>query len=343
MNLLIVTQVVDKDDLVLGFFHRWIEVLALKHERITVICLSEGRHSLPANVCVHSLGKERGRRSSLTYAAVFLRMVWMFRNDYNVVFVHQNQEYLLIAGILWKLLGKRTYLWRNHYAGSWLTDVAVLFATNVFCTSKFSYTAKFAKTVYMPVGVDLEEFDTTGSERKPNSILFLARIASSKRPEMLIEALSVVRTHQIPFTASFVGSPAPGNEPYLERLYALVQSRGLGDHIQFLPGIPHSDTPAAFRSHDVFVNCSPSGMFDKTLFEAAACGCRVIAASEDFRRLAGEDAYAPNAQALAKRLIAALSLKDDIASKRQQMNLLAREQSLATLADRLVREWGNHL
>ena len=76
-----------------------------------------------------------------------------------------NQEYVLIAGWLWKLLGKRTYLWRNHYAGSWLTDVAAVFCTKVFCTSKHSYTVKYKKTVLMPVGVDTERF-TPGARHR---------------------------------------------------------------------------------------------------------------------------------------------------------------------------------
>ena len=66
MRLLIVTQAVASEDSVLGFFVRWIEEFAKHCERIEIICLKEGKHRLPANVCVYSLGKEKGV-SRMTY------------------------------------------------------------------------------------------------------------------------------------------------------------------------------------------------------------------------------------------------------------------------------------
>ena len=59
MKLLIVTQIVDKNDPILGFFHRWIEEFAKHVEHIEVICLKEGKHKLPSNVHIHSIGKEQ--------------------------------------------------------------------------------------------------------------------------------------------------------------------------------------------------------------------------------------------------------------------------------------------
>ena len=71
MKLLITTQVVDQNDLFLGFFHGWLEEFAKHFEHITVICLKEGTHSLPENVEVISLGKERGTSRAGTGMAIF--------------------------------------------------------------------------------------------------------------------------------------------------------------------------------------------------------------------------------------------------------------------------------
>ena len=60
MRLLIITQKVNKNDPVLGFFHTWIKELATKFESIEVICLEKGHFDLPQNVTVYSLGKEHG-------------------------------------------------------------------------------------------------------------------------------------------------------------------------------------------------------------------------------------------------------------------------------------------
>ena len=340
MKLLIVTQAVDTEDPVLGFFVRWIEEFAKHSEHIEVICLKEGRHALPGNVRVHSLGKEHGAVSRMTYAFRFLLLVWKLRHEYDAVFVHMNQEYILIAGLFWKLFKKRTYLWRNHYAGSWLTDAAALFCAKVFCTSQHSYTAKYKKTVLMPVGVDTERFSLDGRiARKPKTILFLARMAPSKRPEMVIDALAMLARDGVSFSATFVGSPLPQDEAYLEHLKERARPLSVAGRITFLPGVPNDQTPDLYRAHEVFVNASPSGMLDKTLFEAAACGALVLASSDDFREMAGDRFAFETPEGLSNALTKILAVSD--AERTQDLATLARLakiHSLSGLGARLEAE-----
>lgn len=328
MKLLIVTQAVDAEDPVLGFFVRWIEELATRNEKVAVICLREGRHELPSNVKVYGIGKAGSRRQK---AVKFISLVLKLRDEYDAVFVHMNQEYILIAGWLWKLLGKRVYMWRNHYAGSWLTDVAATFCTKVFCTSKHSHTAKYKKTILMPVGVDTERFyQDTRVPRVPHSILFLSRMTPSKRPEMLIDALTSLARNNIKFTTSFIGSPLPKDEIYYEELRE--KAKVLGDKVSFLPGIPNSQTPDVYRAHEIFVNTSPSGMLDKTIFEAAACGCVALAASDDWKKLAGEEYSFGDADSLATRLQTVLPAH----SHDKKLESIAHSQNLSVLAEKLM-------
>lgn len=282
MRLLVVTQALDLDDPLLSAYHGWVEALAHESESVEAVCLKEGRHDLPANVAVHSLGKESGRRSRLRYALSFLALCWKLRKRYDAAFVHMNQEYVLIAGPLWKLLGKGIYMWRNHYAGSVLTDIAASLCTSVFCTSRHSYTAKYRKTAFMPVGVNLERFDPEGPEgRVPRSILFFSRIAPSKRVELFVEALGLLKARGVPFSASIVGSAPSEYEAYAQALRAQAGNLGLAEDVRFLPGIRNEDAPAVFRSYELYVNCSPSGMLDKVIFEAAASGCLILSESDD--------------------------------------------------------------
>ena len=314
MKLLVVTQAIDTEDPVLGFFARWIEECSKRFEHVEVICLKEGKHALPPNVRVHSLGKERGSVSRVTYVFRFLCLAWKLRSQYDAVFVHMNQEYILICGWLWKLMGKNIYLWRNHYAGSWSTDLAAFFCTKVFCTSKHSYTAKYKKTVLMPVGVDVERFSTaTQTVRKPHSILYLARISPSKRPEVLIDALARLAKNKINFSASFYGSPLMEDETYYRSLKEKVRLLGLSDLISFHTGIPNTQTPEVYQMHEIFVNLSPSGMLDKTMFEAIASGCIPLFASADMAEIIGfEFAYADGDENdLAKHLASMLALSED--------------------------------
>src|ERR1700733_6884068 len=118
MKLLILTQKIDKDDGVLGFFHGWVKEFSSHFDQVTVICLGKGEYSLPPNVQVFSLGKEKeSGGSKLFYIFNFYKYIWQERNNYDAVFVHMNQEYVLLGGLFWKLLGKKVFLWRNHPKG----------------------------------------------------------------------------------------------------------------------------------------------------------------------------------------------------------------------------------
>jgi glycosyltransferase involved in cell wall biosynthesis len=334
MKLLIVAQAVDKQDPVLGFFVAWIHALAERADHVEVICLKKGTYDLPENVKVHSLGKEDRSVSRLLYAWRFLKLAWRLRKEYDTVLVHMNQEYVLIVGWLWRLLGKRVYLWRNHYAGSLLTDVAALFCTKIFCTSRHSYTAKFKKTIFMPIGVDTERF--TPDERMvrvPRSILWLGRIAPSKRVEMVVEALSALSKKGIPFSATILGSPLPQDRTYYDTLVGRVAELGLASHVTFVPAISNNKTPDMYRAHAIFVNTSPSGMFDKTILEAAACGCRVLTTSDDVREAFGEMAYVASSQTLAKRLEE--FIQEGAPAKSE---VFVARHSLKSLTERLVHE-----
>lgn len=288
MKLLVITQKINKNDPVLGFFHRWVVELASAYEAITVICLEKGEYDVPHNVSVLSLGKEGGQ-SKWKYLKNFYTYIFLKRKEYDAVFVHMNEEYVLLGGFLWKLLRKPIYMWRNHHAGSEFTNIVSLFCKNIFCTSKYSYTAKFKKTIRMPVGVDTSVFVSHGRDKKPHSILFLARIAPVKKPDVLIRALGILAQKKVPFSATIVGDALPKDSEYADSLRVLVKDEGVSDKVVFLPGIPNDQTPEVYSSHEVFVNLSSSGMYDKTIFEAMSCETLVLASNENLRGLIDED------------------------------------------------------
>lgn len=342
MRLLFVTQALDLDDPVLSVYHEWAKMLAGISTSMEAVCLKEGRHDLPDTVTVHSLGKERGGVSSVRYALRFFWLSWKLRNSYDVVFVHMNQEYVLISGLLWKLLGKKVYLWRNHYAGSWLTDIAAAFCEKVFCTSTHSYTAKYRKTVLMPVGVNTERFVVQGAqERVPRSILFFSRIAPSKRVDMFVEALGILKDRGVLFVASVVGSASQEHEDYAKSVLTRATELGLDEQVRFVPAVLNEDAPGVYRTHEIYVNCSPSGMFDKMLFEAAASGCIVLAESEDFKKAGFDDSTyeSDSSVSLAGRIEQLLELSETRRRDIQdRLSGLAHLHSLSALSAALAKE-----
>lgn len=342
MKLLIFTQVVDSNDPVLGFFHRWIEEFSKHCESIIVVCLKKGECSLPKNVKVLSLGKEEGK-SKLTYIFRFYKYIFKFRKEYDSVFVHMNQEYVLLGGLYWKLFGKRVYMWRNHHSGNFLTNIAAMVCSKIFCTSKFSYTAKYKKTVLMPVGIDTEIFkQQEGVERKKNSFLFLSRIAPIKKPDLLIEALGRLKTKGVDFTASIYGDAESKDKGYYEEVKQKAEDLGLFNMITFQQGVPNTKTPSIYSAHSFFVNLSTSGMYDKTIFEAMACGTITVASNENLRGAISDEFIFEegNVDELMQKLEDLLNLSDS--EKREhslhQRKFTVEEHGLTLLGDRLFKE-----
>ena len=340
MKLLIVAQVVDTRDSFLSFFHGWIEEISKRFEKTTVICLKKGYYNLPGTE-VLSLGKET-MPSRLGYIIRFYQYAWKYRKEYDAVFVHMNQEYVLLGGLLWKLLGKKVYMWRNHHAGSFLTDMAALWCAKVFCTSKFSYTARYRKTVLMPLGTDTTLYRINPSvHRKKDSILFLGRISPVKKPDLLLGALYEISQKHSEVTATFVGDFLEKDRGYYESLLAKTKEFGLEEKVVFKKGVPSVDTLSIYNVHDVFVNLSSNGMYDKTIFEAMACGCLVLASNDNLKGLIGDDFIfaQDNKGELIQKL--EILLRCDPAQREKavkELREVAAKNSLQELAHRLAQE-----
>lgn len=347
MKLLIITQKVDRADPILGFFYRWILEFAKHCEQIVVICLYEGAHDLPRNVRVLSLGKEDFRLSifefrllkKLKYSFHFLKHIWRERKNYDTVFVHMNQEYVVLGGMFWKILGKKVTMWRNHFAGSFLTSIAAALSDKIFCTSKYSYTARYKKTSIMPVGVDTDIFKRDANiYRKKNTILFLGRISPVKNVDTFIEALSILDRFGVTFIADIYGDAPDKDKEYYKKVRdsaVLLEKKGMA---VFHTGVSNGETPRIYNQHEVYVNTTQSGSFDKTILEAMACECLVVASNESVKDVLLEQ-FLPkerNAADLAQKLRGVMVLSEEKKeAHKTRFRRYATEHSLAHLADKL--------
>ena len=346
MKILVITQALDTEDSVLSAYHRLVSEIARNFDFVTAICLKKGQNSLPANTKILSLGKEKGGGWMVAHVRYLWRFYkYIFSAEYDVVFVHMNQEYILLGGLLWKMMGKRVYMWRNHHAGSFLTDVAAAFCTKVFCTSKFSYTAKYKKTVLMPVGIETDMFkrnDLSRTAKKPHSILFLARIAPVKKPHLLLEALGLLAQKGLSFTASFYGDALPKDIDYLKGLKEKAKALNLDKQVTFCGGVPNDQTPDVYSAHEVFVNLSSSGMYDKTIFEAMACETLSLASNKNLHGLVPEMFIFEegNAVDLSQKLekLLALSSEEKESYGRQLRQIVIDKHSLRGLGLKLAEE-----
>ncbi len=298
MTLLITTQAVDIDDPILGFFHSWIAELAGCFDSIEVICLREGRHDLPQNVHVHSLGKERqwaGRSVLLRvrYAWRFWRYAWRLRSRYDAVFVHMNPEYVVLAGFFWRLSHKRIVLWYTHRQVTILLRIALLFSHAVGTAAPESLRLKSPKVHVIGHGIDTAAFSATheGTLHDPIALLSVGRITPIKRLEILLEALALLSDRGVHAALTLVGAPVmPGDFAYQETLLAHARSLGIEDRVHFVGARPYRDMPAMYRSHDASINLAPTGGIDKAVLESMAAGVPPLVANRAFGPLFGGDA-----------------------------------------------------
>ena len=322
MKLLILTQKIDRTDPILGFFHRWVEEFAKHCKSVTIICLQEGEHNLPQNVRVLSLGKGKVKSQKskvkglekLKYVFNFYKHIWRERKNYDTVFVHMNQEYVLLGGLLWKLLGEKVMMWRNHLKGDWMTRLAVFFSDRVFCTSEYSYTARYKKTSIMPVGIDTDLFrrDETIT-RTPNSILFLGRISPVKNLDVFVRALELLDKKGVNFVGNIYGDPLEIGNAYYEEIKKLAQKLEDKGKIIFHAAVPNHKTPKVYNQNEIFVNLTESGSFDKTILEASACECLVIVSNQSLKDMLSEQFLFRdrNASELAEKLYIILFTKNN--------------------------------
>lgn len=335
MRLLVVTQALDTADPVLGFFDAWVRRLS-ERVPIAVFALRVGAHTLPTGTIVERIRAE-GPRSRLRDAARFLALSVRHRRSYDTVLVHMNPEYVVLAGIFWKLMGKRVALWYNHPKRHMLLQIALLFADRVFYTSPQAATAGAIAGMRMPVGIDTELFAPGSKKRDPHLIYLQGRVSEGKRIHVALAALRALRAAKVPARLAIVG---PADDVYLTRLreeFAPEFAEGAADY--FGPA-KNTDTPELFAHAAVALNLAREGHFDKTALEAASCETPVVVGSRTFAGLIpdpwivrGDD---PAAVSHALLRFFALSARERTALGKTLRERVVATHSLPTLIDRLV-------
>ncbi len=349
-NLLICTQEINKNSTTLGFMTSWVAELAKHYDKVFVICLYMGEYDLPENVKVFSLEKEKNK-NKLFYIFNFYRILFTLRGQYKKVFVHMNDEYLYLGAFIWKITGKKLALWSNHYHGYFLRDIFGKFCDNIFFTSKFSYTAnktKFPQAKQMPVGVSLVLPEKNIFEKKNNQLLFLARLDPSKKPEVILHALKILKDKNINnFKIYFVGGTSHDKFPgYEDKIKNLKSELGLGEEVVFCGGVPSKETFRYYQESDIYINVAKSGMLDKTIFESLVGGCLPLTTSVDFNEMinkfVGDDLKVEqdNSQDLAQKLekYLKISLEEKQKIVKELQELILEKHSLKSLAREIAKE-----
>ncbi|MEK7137742.1 MAG: glycosyltransferase, partial [Patescibacteria group bacterium] len=297
VRLLICTQAVDKGDPILGFFHQWVAEFALHAREVYAICLQRGERSLPSNVREFTLGKEiaQGPRilKRVRYILRFWRYLWQLRGRYDTVLVHINAEYVILAGLFWRLGGKKIALIANDAGMLWRTHLAARISHVVFHTDPNAYVARFPNAALIHVGVESDIFSRQPRTAARETLLFLGRIAPAKRLDAVISAVDRISRTRKNVRLDIYGATAiREDEVYTQELRKRFSSLEKSGVISYRGAVVHEKTPPVYAAHDIFVNAGSASGFNKAVYEAMAAGCLVVTSNSELHEVVHPDLFA---------------------------------------------------
>ena len=340
MNLLIITQKVDKNDPILGFFHSWIIEFSRHYSNVSVVCLESGEYNLPNNVEVYSLGKKdlKPQTSNLKlfakikYVVAFLKYIFRNRRKYDEVFVHMNPIYVVLAGVMWRILGKKVGLWYTHREVDLKLRIATKLVNHIFTASEYSFNIKSEKVHIVGHGILADRFTahTKRSESEVFKVLYVGRLTRIKNLDVLIKATDLLRDKtDKSFIVELIGDAiSEDDKKYQKELFEFVREKNLHRFVSFLGAISNEKMPKYYTEADVSVNLSPTGGVDKAVLESLLSGTPAFVSNQAF-----EDYYGRYWDDLSFKEVDAGDLSDKIAKY-----INKNEENKITLSSALMKK-----
>ena len=331
MRLLFVTQAIDLDDPILGFFSRWIAEFQL-YSSPTVIAQRVGRHSLTCPV--FSLGKESGVSIPMQIVR-FFQILFRHRKSADAIFVHMTPVWVVLAWPYCALFRVPIYLWYEARGQSWWLNIALRVVRKVFSASSWGMPLMTQKSVIVGHGIDLDTWALPRSSVQYGALCTVGRITPSKRLEILLEAIAL-----LPHTYSLhiVGAPMTDEDVlYQKKLDMQIDTLQIKERVR-MDVLPHASIPVILAQSSIFLHASVTGL-DKALLEAMAAGCPTISCGM-VRSILPSQCQATDAVDLAQRVIAFTALpvaeKERLSLDLQQRVIL--HHGLQRLVQRLYGE-----
>ncbi|MBM3230718.1 glycosyltransferase family 4 protein [Candidatus Peregrinibacteria bacterium] len=303
MKLLIVTQKVDNQDPILGFFCGWIAEFA-QSVPVTVIAQSVGQHTLPPSVNVLSLGKESGA-TKLQQIARFWSRIWAERLQYDRVFVHMTPIWVILGAPVWVLLRKRVHLWYEIKRGSVKFAIAKRFACTVFAATSHGVPGHVSNLRVVGHGIDTVVFHPDAAKRDPNLIVAVGRITQVKRYDVILDAFAGLPSSCRLKIAGDTITHADHDE--YARLLKRIAARWLTGRVE-TGWVSPDRMPELLQRATLMLHASEGGL-DKVVLQSMACGCPVVSVSEAAQSVLPESCRA-TADTLAMQAAKILALSE---------------------------------
>lgn len=284
MRLLFLTQVLDRQDPILGFTVRWIEGLAQHVDALRVIALEVGDvGGLPVHVDAREVGRRGTLRRFFRYRR-FLREA--FDQGFDTVLAHMVPRYTLLSAGMARRAGARNFLWYTHAGVDARLRKAVGRVEKVFTASPESLRLSCPNRVVTGHGIDLSRWPRAPlapAEVRPRVLLSAGRLTPAKDPLTLLESLAMLRARGLDVELEWAGGTlASGDQAYASEVRSRVEALGLKQAVRFLGPLPQDQLPEVFARSDAFLSASRTGSVDKVVLEAMATGRPAITSNDSF-------------------------------------------------------------
>lgn len=296
----------------LGFASRWVAAVASHVESIDVITMQRGRVDLPANVRVHSCGKERGLsepRRAAEFARILAAILRRGRPD--ACFSHMVPVFSVMAAPVLVPLGVPIVTWYAHPKVTPTLRAAHLVSARMVSCAPDSYRYRPGKLTVLGHGIDTDLFSPEGGPRPPAGatlrVVSVGRISPVKDPVTIVDAIAQLRHEGVDARLDLVGAPPPAHRAYAEGLRRHIALRGLSDAVTLVGPVPNAEAPERHRAAHAHVNAAPADhSLDKAVLEAMAC---------ERPSITSVGGFAPTMGRFAERLIFPAGRSDELAAR----------------------------
>lgn len=342
MRVLMLAIRYDHNDWATHFITKWAVRLAAQVDALDVLALEVGEvGSLPNNMRVFSMGKERGIGRAARLATFYRQAIPLIARC-DAIFVHMIPRYALLAAPIARPLRKPITLWYTHRNPSTDLRRALPHLKQVLTAVPTSFPLSTDKLNPLGHGIDIDFYPFTNlTPAQPPTVVHVARLQPIKHQDALLTALTrVPQMH-----AAIIGAVPDGEDPqYAQALHQQAQDNELQTRVRFTGGLSPEAVREWYGRAAVAVNLSPPGLFDKAALESMACGLPTLVTNAAFADLMGEWRpyllldYPPKPPQIADRLEAIhyLSHKERSLLSQTLRRAVAEKHSLDALIPRLA-------
>ncbi len=347
MRLAMIMAKVDADDSVYGANIAWIKSLANRVEHLTVIGMSIGNYTLPENVTVFSMGKEKGA-SKFKRFLVLQRIMFplLILKKVDGVFIHQGQIWgpLIFYS---KLRNIPVILFKAHGSLPQTVKNFLPFFNFVTTTTDETFPIETEKKISVGQGIDTAKFAPKGAPPQDRVVTSVGRITALKGYEVLIDAIGILnKSNETPTYLRIYGEAySTHDQSHFVKLQQQIKSLNLSETVTLEGVVPNDLMPEILNATDLYVNPSTgASALDKSVLEAMACELPVISCNPKFRAFFGNDVsllYCPpnDAPLLAAKIdqVFALDLKKRLKIGSNLRAFVVRDHDVNQLMDRIVK------